>query len=93
MLDQRAAITCVLVEMELVQDWQVVEFFRDMFILQSKPGLKVEVPLATEFPDLPAKEKVARIRTAIAKALLLSHIIRQSVQLRSAYPSDSSRGS
>ena len=92
MLDQRAAITCVIVEMELIEDWRVVEFFRDSSSSKVSPA-KVEVPLATELPDLPAKEKVARIRTAIAKALLLSHIIRQSVQLRSANPSDSSRGS
>ena len=82
MIDRREEITRVLVLMGLADDWHVEHpaDVRDVVIIQSKRGPRVSVPVS--FPDVsdnPDYEtKTNRIQTAIAKAIVLAHVIRRN---------------
>ena len=82
MIDRREEITRVLVLMGLANDWHVERpaDVRDVVIIQSSRGPKVSVPVS--FPDVgdnrDDETKTYRIRTEIAKAIVLAHVIRRN---------------
>ena len=75
-IDQRAEITRVLALMGLAEDWHVEpdpNNSPDMVILRGRKVLvPVSLPNLGDNPDDEVKTK--RIRTAIAKAIVLAHV-------------------